>query len=135
MKILFSNEECVKEFYHALCDGLQLFGGYGLKLEYAQKSYELSRENLRSRLENEKLKNSICFEDVLRQMLLDGYSLLIIDVEGRGENNATIDLPTIYKNMKKLSKHVITDIISKNTDAQTAFDIIQTVAYSKEIFG
>lgn len=124
MKIQLTKEECLTHFHSALCNGLTMLPGYGLELQYSSKEYAASRKKF----------TDPCFEDVLIQMLKDGYTLSILDIEGNGDQNKTINIQDVYSRLPKTPLNHLSDMINENDDAYTADAIIQTVFYGELIF-
>lgn len=125
MKLLLTNEEKEQFFYNALCNIGGTLSGYGLELDWNNDEYRKSRE---------KLKNP-CIEDVIMQMLKDGYSLKINDIEGDGENSKEITLQTVYDNIEKTPFDDLLAMQNEEDNGNTADAIIQSVAYGEIIFG
>lgn len=124
MKIILTNEESLEYFYNSLCNGLSYIGGYGLMLDYNKKEYKLSRDKL----------VTPCFEDVLKQMLLDGYELRLVDTENEDEFKK-ITIKEVYERVQLTPHRHLMDAVNQNDDATTADVIIQTVFYNEVIFG
>lgn len=124
MQIILTKEESVKFFLDALCNGLTLLPGYGLELDYNDDEYNASRDKL----------TSPCFEDVLIQMLQDGYKLKIIDHEGDGNYNKEITIQDVYDRVCKTPVDHLTDMICERDDACTADAILQTVFFNEITF-
>lgn len=125
MRIILKKEESLNYFYNALCNGLSMLSGYGLKLEYSGKEYAASRKKM----------SVACYEDVLIQMLKDGYKLTIVDVEGEGENTKSIGIKDVYTRVAKTPFNHLSDMINEDDVASTADAIIQTVFFEDLVFG
>lgn len=111
-------------FYDAICNGLSLLPSYGLELNYESKQYAKSRK---------KLKDP-CFEDVLIQMLKDGYKLDILDIEGEGEHNSSIGIEDVYERVQNTPLNHLCDQINEDGDCYTADAIIQSVFFKDLVF-
>ena len=131
MKIILTNEESETMFYNALCNGLSYISGYGLVLEVDEQDYKAANQKLKSEKPNE----TICYEDVLLEVLRMGNTLSMVDEEGEGENNSTISLSDIHERVPQTPIRFLTDMITENDDAETADVIIQTVFYQDIVFG
>lgn len=130
MKIALTPKESEEMFYNALCNGLDYMSGYGLDLEYDSDDYTQAKETLKKTD-----GASICYEDVLMQMLREGKQLHFIDLENDGEMNSTITLNEVHERVQMApAKHLI-DMSEENDDAITADVILQTVFYTEIIFG
>lgn len=124
MRITLIKRESLDFFYNALCNGLSLMSGYGLQLVYDANEYNISRAKL----------TSPCFEDVLIQMLKDGYKLTLIDVEGDNEHTSSITITDVYKRVMKTEPRHLLDMVNETDDAITADNIIQQTFFNKQIF-
>lgn len=125
MKIVLTPNESEEFFYNALCNGLNFMLGYGIELDWDEKEYSKSREKL----------TDPCLEDVLMQMLKDGYKLIMVDHEGDGENTQSITLADVHERVQTTPFSHLADMIDENDDASTADVIIQTVFFNEVIFG
>ena len=131
MKIILEPQESEKMFHNALCNGLSYISGYGLTLEVDEQDYKAARQKLKSEKPNE----TICYEDVLLEVLRMGNTLSMLDEEGEGENDSTISLSDVHERVSQTPIRFLTDMIKENDDAETADVIIQTVFYQDIIFG
>jgi hypothetical protein len=125
MKIILTPEESETYFYNALCNGLGYVCGYGLDLDYSKQEYIQAKEKL----------EAPCYEDVLMQILKDGGTLTMIDVEGEDEMTRDITIKDIHERVQNTPLHHLTDMIEENDDAITADVILQTVFYNEIVFG
>lgn len=125
MEIKLSTTESEEYFYNALCNGLDYISSYGLELEYSEHEYQRSKAKL----------TNPCIEDVLMQMLRDGKSLIMNDIECDGEYTSEITLQHIHERVAKTPLRFLTDMINENDDAETADVILQTVFFEDIIFG
>lgn len=126
MEIKLNAKESEEYFYNALCNGLGYMGGYGLEFECDENEYKKSRK---------KLPEGVCYEDVLMQMLRDGYELTMVDVECEGEYTRSINLKDVHDRVQNTPLRHLQDMISENDDAETADVILQTVFFEDIIFG
>lgn len=124
MKIVLTNEECEKFFYNALCNGLGYVLDYNLELAFSKENYKESRKKL----------TAPCYEEVLMQMLKDGYSLTMRDHES-GEPPRTITLNHVHKRMHDVDAKWLIQMYNEEDDATTADCILQTIFYGEVIFG
>lgn len=125
MKITLTPEESEQMFYDSLCNSLGYMGGYGLELDYDESKYKKSKK---------KLKDP-CYEDVLLQMLKDGYSFKMIDREYDGTYTRTVTLKDVHEKVCQTPIRHLMDKINENDDCVTGDVIIQTVLYGEVIFG
>lgn len=112
-------------FYNALCNGLPCMRSYGLEFTYNPEQYKNSRYKL----------NNPCYEDVLMQMLKDGFQLTLIDHESEGEYTKSISLKDVHEKVQKTDMVHIINMINEKDDAETADCILQTVFFDDIIFG
>lgn len=124
MKIILTPEESEEFFYNALCNSLEYIGGYGLELEYKEEDYQSARSKL----------NSPCYEDVLLQILKDGNTLTLIDLEDE-DNSKQITIADVHKRVQEVPFSHLCDMINQNDDAYTGDVIIQWVFFEEIIFG
>jgi len=126
MEIKLNAKESEEYFYNAMCNGFGYMSGYGLELEYDLEEYKTSRTNL---------GGTPCFEDVLMQMLKDGYKITMVDVECEGEYTRTIGIEDVHNKVGQTPIEHLSDMINENDDATTADVILQTVFFEEIIFG
>ena len=125
MKISLTPIESEDYFFNALCNGLHELGQYGIELDYIEDEYKLSRASLGP--------NAPCFEDVLMQMLRDGYKLAFTDTEA--EETMFITINDVHAKLQTTDTRHLLDMINEQDDAVTADVILQTVIYGEVIFG
>jgi hypothetical protein len=126
MEIKLNAKESEEYFYNALCNGLEYINGYGLEFEYDADEYKKSRK---------KLPEGVCFEDVLMQMLRDGYELTLVDNECEGEYTRSINLKDVHERVQNTPLRHLSNMINENDDAETADVILQTTFFEDIIFG
>ena len=129
VKIVLTPEKSEELFYDALCNGLSYISDYNLELVYESEEYKKSREKLKANTPN----NSVCYEDVLMQMLRDGYKLSLLDWESEEKQSITIN--DVHQKVQNVGLKDILDCVSGNDDANTADAILQTVFYGEVLFG
>ena len=126
MKITLTPSESEEFFHTALCNGLGYLGQYGIELDYNEDEYKSSRATIGP--------NAPCFEDVLLQMLRDGYKLKFIDHEN-GMDETDITLHDIHEKVQLTESRHLLNMENENGDADTADAVLQTVLYGEVIFG
>ena len=133
MTISLTPQEAESHFYNALCNGLGYIGDYGLELTYDDADYEAAKQNI---LKNRTAADisTVCYEDVLLQILRDGKTLTLIDNEG-GEDDAIITLKDVHERVEKTPLRHLMDAINENDDAITADVILQTVFLNDVVYG
>ena len=125
MKIILTTQESEEFFYNALCNGLDYMNGYGLRMDYKKEHYEQAKSKL----------TSPCFEDVLMQILKDGNTFGLTDIECDGAYDVQITLEDVHNKMNNVDPNRLLEIINEDDDAETADVILQTVFYNEVIFG
>lgn len=125
MTITLTNEESLKYFYNALCNVGNSLRMSGLELDYKEHEYAKSRSKL----------VDPCFEDVILQMVKDGYTLTLEDVEGEGENTKSITIQDIFDRVQNMPIRHLSDLVTENDDAITADVLLQQVFFNEIIFG
>jgi len=123
MEIKLSKKVSMEIFHTAMCNGLGFLESYGLYVLIDKTQYNKSKKKL----------NMPCIEDVLQQMLLDGYPLDFTDEEA-GETH-TIYKEDVYKNVCKTFNKSLLNIINEEDDAEDADCVLQTVIFGGVIFG
>lgn len=131
VNITLSNEVSEDFFYNSLCNGLSYMSGYGLELHTDENEYKQSKKNWQEKNPND----TCCYEDVLMQMLKDGYKLTFIDNECEGEYTRSITLKDVHDKVKNTPIRFLYDMIQQNDDAETSDVILQTVFFDDIIFG
>jgi len=130
MKIVLTNQEAETMFHNALCNGLDYISGYGLELKAKDDEYEAAKQRLKEQTPN----NTVCYEDILLEVLKGGGSLEMIDYE-MDSYNAVIRIEDVYNRLPETPIDHLMDMIKEEDDAVTADVIIQTVFYNEVIFG
>jgi hypothetical protein len=132
MKIILTPQESENYFFNALCNGLGYVQQYGLDLQYDEKDYKQAKLCLESLNPNE----TICYEDVLMQILRDGGKLNLKDEENQIENEDNyITLEDVHERVANTQFNHLLDMINENDDADTADVILQQVFLGEIIFG
>jgi hypothetical protein len=129
MRIILNATESEQFFYNALCNGLDyMCSGYGLTLHVKDKDYKAAKLTLSEG------SKSVCYEDVLLQVLREGNKLTLLDQEG-GEDRWTISLDDVHEKVAEAPTKHLLDMINENDDAETADVILQSVFIGEVIFG
>ena len=131
--ITLSKEVSEEFFYNSLCNalGTGYMSGYGIELTTNYKEYKQSNDKWKSEHPNQ----TCCYEDVLMQMLRDGYKLTFVDNECEGEYTRSITLKDVHEKVQNAPVRFLNDMIQQNDDAETADVILQTVFFDEIIFG
>jgi hypothetical protein len=119
-------------FHAALCNGLAyISSGYGLSMKYNKEEYAAAKEELKSNHPD----GTICYEDVLVQILKSGGTLTLVDEEGGEEYNSTITLQSVHDLVPRTPLRSLANYEDGNDDAEDADAVLQTVFYQEIIFG
>ena len=129
MKITLTNQESENYFYNALCNGLHYISDYGLDLNYSKEDYTAAKERLKVTPET-----SVCYEDVLMEILRGGGKLILTDNEG-GEDDAIITLKEVHERVSNTQLNHLMNMINEEDDAITADVILQTVFLNDIVYG
>lgn len=124
MEIKLTNKESEDIFYNSLCNGLNQMVYYELRLTYNGTDYEQARS---------KFSEQPCYEDVLMQILRDGNSLTMVDIEG--EESYSINLQDVHERVQQAPFSVLLEVIDERDDADTADAILQQVFFGEVMFG
>ena len=127
MKLFLTPEESEQVFFDSMCNvfGTDYHAGYGLELEYDMKDYVQSRK---------KMNGEPCWEDVLLQMLKDGKSLTLVDVECDGEYTSTITIKDVYEKVQNTNYNNLINVVEGTGDVSDSDCVIQTVFFGEIIF-
>lgn len=132
MEIILSNQEAEEYFYNALCNGLgYVCNSYELSLDLDMDEYKKAKDDLSKQSPP---NDTICYEDVMLQMLRNGNKLTLVD-EGGGDDSWSITLDDVHKRMNKVPPRHLMDMMNENDDGITADAIIQSVFMDEIIFG
>lgn len=130
MKIILTPQESEQYFYNALCNGLDYVeSGYGLDLLFSRKAYSDAKVSISKLDPNQQM----CHEDVLMQILKDGGTLNLYDMEAMEDN--IITLADVHERVATTQTNHLFDMIEERDDATTADVIIQTVFLKEIVFG
>lgn len=132
--IALTEEKAIEVFYNALCNGIPYISSYGLELDYEQEDYVQAKLDLKNK-ELETPSDTICYEDVFIQMLRNGKSLTLKDVENDGEYTRQVSLQDVINRVPLTPQSHLMDMLQENDDATTADVILQTVFFEDVIFG
>lgn len=151
MEIKLTQEESEKYLHNAFCNGLgYMLSGYGLEMDYKDKDYKAAKkwleENIKANTiphfvyhpeykKKEGEKPTICYEDVLIAILVLGYKLKIVDIEGKGTYTREITIKDVHERVSKTPADHLLDMHNEQDDAVTADVIIQQVFFEGIVFG
>jgi hypothetical protein len=140
MKILFEQSESEKIFYDALCNavGTGYMKNYGIELTCDRSQYKDCKEHL-LRVDaagaGYSAISTICYEDILMQVLRDGGELTFEDIEGEGDMTSSITMKDVHERVQTTDPKVLLRILSEQDDASDADQVLQTVFFKEVIFG
>jgi hypothetical protein len=129
MKIILTPQESEEYFYNALCSLDYVESGYGLDLLFSRKAYSDAKISIANSDPNQQM----CHEDVLMQILKDGGTLNLYDMEAMEDN--IITLADVHERVANTQLDHLMDMIAERGDAITDDVIIQTVFFKEIIFG
>lgn len=130
MKIILTNQETETIFFDAMCNGLSYVCSYGFDLDFSRKKYDQAKANTPP-----SKYGKPCYEEVIMQLLREGGSITLVDVEGDGSETSTITLQEVYDRISNVDARVLVEAINEDGDADTADAILQTVFFNEIIFG
>ena len=130
MKIILEKQEAESMFYNSLCNGLNELSYYGLQLSFFDADYANAAKKLK-----ETATDTVCYEDVLMQILRDGKKLSVIDNENGGDYSVSIDLNDVHERVALTPIRHLMDAINEEDDAITADCILQSVFFKEVVFG
>ena len=128
MEIKLTPQESEMYFYNALCNGLTQMKYYDLEFTYEAVDYASAKATL-----TKGASGVICYEDVLMQILRDGNSLTMVDLEA--EESYSINLQDVHERVQQTPVHKLLEMIEERDDADTADCIIQQVFFGEIMFG
>ena len=134
MKILFDNLETEKFFYNALCNSLNYLSKYGCEINYTKKDYMDAKKRLEKNPSLMFDNYTICYEDVLIEILRGGKTITCKDNEN-GLDDSIINLKDVHERMEMTPLRHLMDMYNEIDDADTADAILQTIFYKDVIFG
>ena len=130
MTVKLTPTESETIFHNALCNGLGYVEGYGIELDFNKKDYAQAADVLK-----QGATDTVCYEDVLMQILKDGKKLTMIDHECEGEYTRSITIKDVHKRVSQTPIRHLMDMINEDDDAVTADVVIQSVFFKDVIFG
>jgi hypothetical protein len=130
MKIILEQQEAENLFYDAMCNALgYMTSGYDLELDFDEDEYRSAHKQLNVKNPDE----SVCFEDILMEILRSGGKLTLVD--NNDDENHDITLKDVHERVANTPHRHLMDAINENGDACTADCILQTVWYNEVVYG
>ena len=130
MTVKLTPTESETIFHNALCNGLGYVEGYGIELDFNKQDYARAATFLK-----QGATDTVCYEDVLLQILKDGKKLTMIDHECEGEYTRSITIKDVHKRVSQTPIRHLMNMINEEDDAETADVVIQSVFFKDVIFG
>jgi len=130
MTVKLTPTESETIFHNALCNGLGYVEGYGIELDFNKQDYARAATFLK-----QGATDTICYEQVLMQILKDGKKLTMIDHECEGEYTRSITIKDVHKRVSQTPIRHLMNMINEEDDAETADVVIQSVFFKDVIFG
>ena len=130
MTVKLTPTESETIFHNALCNGLGYVEGYGIELDFNKQDYARAATFLK-----QGATDTVCYEQVLIQILKDGKKLTMIDHECEGEYTRSITIKDVHKRVSQTPIRHLMDMINEDDDAVTADVVIQSVFFKDVIFG
>lgn len=141
MKIILTDEDIIKLVYNAFVDGGLVEIGYsGVEIDFNDNDYAKAKEVLKANPQN---KDTICYEDVLKQLFKDG-KLQFKDINDGKKYEFTIavvrsNLETVLSSDGSYSLEATGYFIESlnpngNADAFTHWNILQYMLFKELLF-
>lgn len=131
-----------------LSDGLHYFGDYGFIIDFDSDVYDKTKEVLLKSTTKTSSKHpnvqviTLCYEDILTQMILDGGEIIFTDEECGGEYTAALTLDKVEKALWRFLEEEPSDafimgverIIEEEYDADDCDNILQHILFGECMF-
>ena len=133
MAIVLTNKQSESLFFDALCNcvGTGYIGAHGIALIYDKNEYDKAKAELTA-----KATEAVCYEAILMQVLRNGGTMYLEDVENNGaENSNPIHLTDVHNRVKKAPLIALNRCLMERGDASDYDSILQYVFYKEVIFG
>ena len=136
MKITFNIEDATSILYYSFCNGgLSELSYSSVKLSYDVQDYIKVKKELTDSMPN----SSICFEDVLIQILKSKNNLVFIDIEA--DETFELSLESALNNFNSLTDtKAVMDLMTilkddGDADAYYCYDALQYALFGELIYG
>lgn len=127
MTINLTPQESENYFYNAMCNGLGELHYYDLELDWDDADYKEAKLSIKQP------DMTVCYEDILMEMLRNGKILWVVD--NNDEERHPITLQLIHERVQKTPLKHLMDMVNEHDDAITADVILQTVIYDEIVYG
>ena len=131
MKIELTPDESEMYFHNSLCNALGYVESYGIELNYSKEEFKAAK----NQLSLDKPGISICYEDILMEILRRGGTLKMVDSEEDDEELSSITLADVHTRVSNTPIEHLMNAVNENDDAETADVIIQTVFFNEIVYG
>lgn len=119
------------------CSGFSYFSSYGLFIDIKDTFYADAKRALLS--SGKYSTDSLCYEDVLAEIIAMGNHIDILDTEADEEPTpaliGVLSMATIEKNWDALRQSDLLALYEEADDANTADCILQTLCFGEIIYG
>jgi hypothetical protein len=134
MKLLMSKEEMLKVLYSSLCNGgLTDLYHCGVELQLG-KEYDKAKARIKKRQAKAKTEDTICYEDVLVELLRGGDKLTFSDANDETTVGFTLDEAIERLSAEEFGKEIF-ETVNEQDDACTGFSLLQGAIYGEVIYG
>lgn len=116
-------------FHTCICSGSIGFGS--IHLDAGKEAYREARK----RMTDKNPELFVCVEDVLKQILFEGYELSWYDVEDEDETKNSFGLEDLMNNFKNVEPHLISEVLSEQDDQVTHDSILQCLLLGEIVYG
>jgi hypothetical protein len=123
----------IQYLHNAFCNGLNYFSSYGLGIDYNDENYAKAKNEIKVIKKQNGDLSEVCYEDVFIKMLELKLPIYIIDTECN-EYNVTLDLDTMYDNLKFVPLRTIANMKDETDDAEDCDTFLQCVIYKEIVF-
>ena len=127
VRVHVANDDVPNLFRDCLCSGSIGFGS--LRIEYTSEDYQEAKQVLLQR----KPDQTICWEDVITEILNLGFYLTFVDVED--DTKYKINLQTIRNNVPAIQFRDMNAMMNERDDAITHDSILQCLILGDVIYG
>lgn len=127
VKVEANEDDRLKILFNAMCNGWNEMLHFGLECDYDGDHYAAARDALIAAGKTEK---ELCFEDILIQLVRDGKSITVYDIEEDEEPQPVgyLSLATLNANWDKVPPRILLSYINEEDDAWTAVDFMQAIS-------
>jgi len=129
-----TDEEILDVIYGALANGgLTELGHCSVRLDVSDEDYNKARTECNAPSSIMGAFETLCFEDVLIQILRSGKKLMFKDYES--DENISFDLKQAKQYLKETGiSDELLQIVNEEDDAITGFNILQWCLYKEKIY-